>query len=195
MEPTAFADRSAYQVIDVIEEMVSGTEANWTVRNPIIDLGQARQIDAVLITGPSRWGCSARDLPDTPHKLADWNFSVDAMNGITFELDIPHGRKMATLLMDTAQLERDMLSERVKSGLAAARARGKALGRMKSTRPKSDKLLPKIIEALAVGEAIAGSHVTLASAKTPLRILSKDVVKRMCGIIVDKAQIGYNEFH
>ena len=34
----------------------------------------------------------------------------------------------------------ELLSQRVKSGLAAARARGKTLGRQPSHRPKSDRL-------------------------------------------------------
>ena len=37
----------------------------------------------------------------------------------------PHGRMMTTLLAGIAQFERDLLSERVKSGLASARKRGK----------------------------------------------------------------------
>ena len=72
---------------------------------------------------------------------------------MTFELGTPHGRMMATMLAGIAQFERDLLSERVKSGLAAARARGKKLGRPLGQRPKSDKLAPKVIELVADGRS------------------------------------------
>lgn len=56
-----------------------------------------------------------------------------------------------TLLAGVAQFERDLLSERMKSGLAAARTRGKALGRQLGPRPKSDRLAPAVIRAVAEG--------------------------------------------
>ena len=90
---------------------------------------------------------------DTLNRLAGWKVSVVAMNGMTFELDTPHGRMMATMLAGIAQFERDLLSERVKSGLAAARARGKKLGRQPGQRPKSDKLAPKVLQAIEDGRS------------------------------------------
>ena len=75
------------------------------------------------------------------------------MSGMTFELDSPHGRMMATMLAGIAQFERDLLSERVKSGLAAAKARGKKLGRQPGQRPKSDKLAPKVTTLVAEGRS------------------------------------------
>ena len=57
------------------------------------------------------------------------------------------------MLAGIAQFERDLLSERVKSGLAAARARGKKLGRQPGQRPKSDKLAPQVIQAVAEGRS------------------------------------------
>jgi DNA invertase Pin-like site-specific DNA recombinase len=137
----------------VFKETASGASANRAARNQILDLAQARQIDAILVSELSRWGRSTQDLLDTLNRLAGWKVSVVAMNGMTFELDTPHGRMMATMLAGIAQFERDLLSERVKSGLAAARARGKKLGRQPGQRPKSDKLAPKVLQAVKDGRS------------------------------------------
>jgi DNA invertase Pin-like site-specific DNA recombinase len=153
MELTAFAERGGYQVVGAFKETASGASANRVARNRILDLAQARQIDAILVSELSRWGRSTQDLLDTLNKLAGWKVSVVAMSGMTFELDTPHGRMMATMLAGIAQFERDLLSERVKSGLAAARARGKKLGRQPGQRPKSDKLAPKVVQAVAEGRS------------------------------------------
>jgi putative DNA-invertase from lambdoid prophage Rac len=76
-----------------------------------------------------------------------------AMSGMTFELESPHGRMMATMLAGIAQFERDLMSERIKSGLAAAKARGKKLGRQKGQRPKSDRLAPKVMALIEEGRS------------------------------------------
>lgn len=152
-ELTAFAERSDYDVVDIFKETASSAKMNRTERGKVIDLAQARQIDAILVSELSRWGRSTQDLLDTLNRLAGWKVSVVAMSGMTFELDSPHGRMMATILAGVAQFERDLLSERVKSGLAAARARGKKLGRQKGQRPKSDKLAPKVIQAVENGRS------------------------------------------
>ena len=152
-ELTAFAERGGYDVVGMFKETASGASANRAARNQILNLAQARHIDAILVSELSRWGRSTQDLLDTLNRLAGWKVSVVAMNGMTFELDTPHGRMMATMLAGIAQFERDLLSERVKSGLAAARARGKKLGRQPGQRPKSDKLAPKVLQAVQDGKS------------------------------------------
>ena len=153
-ELTAFAGRGAFEVLGIFKETASGTRSNRLARNRVLELAQARMIDAVLVTELSRWGRSTQDLLDTLHKLAGWKVSVIAMSGMTFELDTPHGRMMATMLAGIAQFESDLLSERVKSGLAAARARGKKLGRQPGQRPKSDRLAPKVLHAVDDGREL-----------------------------------------
>jgi putative DNA-invertase from lambdoid prophage Rac len=155
-------------------QQASGASANRAARNQILDLAQARQIDAILVSELSRWGRSTQDLLDTLNRLAGWKVSVVAMNGMTFELDTPHGRMMATMLAGIAQFERDLLSERVKSGLAAARARGKKLGRQPGQRPKSDKLAPKVLQAIQDGRSYRWTARDLGISKNTVT----DIVRR-----------------
>jgi putative DNA-invertase from lambdoid prophage Rac len=56
--------------------------------------------------------------------------SVEALNGMTFDLATPHGWMMATLLTGIAKFERELIRERIRSGIAAAKARGKQPGRL-----------------------------------------------------------------
>ncbi|WP_341535883.1 helix-turn-helix domain-containing protein [Klebsiella quasipneumoniae] len=60
---------------------------------------------------------------------------------------------ITTDYLQQCQFERDLISERVKSGLAVAKARGKRLGRQAGVRPKSDRLLPKVVAMRAEGRS------------------------------------------
>ena len=96
------------------------------------------------------------------------------MSGMTFELGTPHGRMMATMLAGVAQFERDLISERVKSGLAAARARGRKLGRQPGQRPKSDRLAPRVLRAVEDGRSYRWIARDLGISKNTVG----DIVKR-----------------
>lgn len=150
---TAFAERAGYKVVAIFKETGSGAKLDRAERKKVMALAQARQIDAVLVTELSRWGRSTTDLLNTLGELESRKVSVIAMNGMTFDLSSPHGRMLATFLSGIAEFERDLISERVKSGLAAAKARGKKLGRQVGERPKSDRLAPKVMALVAEGRS------------------------------------------
>jgi hypothetical protein len=82
-------------------------------------------IDAVLVTELSRWGRSTTDLLATLKELQARRVSVIALNGMTFDLSTPPGRMIATVLAGIAEFERELIQERIRSGIAAAKARGK----------------------------------------------------------------------
>lgn len=173
-ELNSFAERGGFEVVGIFKETASGTKSNRVVRNKIMKLAQARKIDVVLVTELSRWGRSTQDLLETMNRLAGWKTSIVAMSGMTFELNTPHGRMMATMLAGIAQFERDLLSERVKSGLAAAKARGKKLGRQKGQRPKSDRLAPAVIKAIDDGRSYRWIAHDLGISKNTVG----DIIKR-----------------
>nr|BDV21868.1 resolvase [Escherichia coli] len=163
----AFAGCAGYDVVGIFKETGSGTKLDRAERKKVLALAQSRQIDAILVTELSRWGRSTLDLLNTLRELENWKVSVIAMNGMAFDLSSPYGRMLATFLSGIAEFERDLISERVKSGLAVAKARGKRLGRQAGVRPKSDRLLPKVVAMRAEDAAIAGSHASSVSARIP----------------------------
>src|SRR3954467_5027141 len=78
--------------------------------------------------------------------------------------DPPHGRMMATMLAGIAEFERELIQQRIRSGIAAAKARGKRLGRQPGQRPKSDRLAPQVLALVAKGRSyrLIGREVGLS---------------------------------
>jgi putative DNA-invertase from lambdoid prophage Rac len=133
-------------------------------RRKVMALAQARQVDAVLVTELSRWGRSTTDLLATLKDLEARRVSVIALNGIAFDLSTPHGRMIATVLAGIAEFERELIQERIRSGIAGAKARGKRLGRQFGQRPKSDRLAPKVLALIEQGRSyrLIGREVGLS---------------------------------
>jgi len=161
-------------VVGIFKETGSGVRLDRTERRKVMALAQARRIDAVLVTELSRWGRSTTDLLATLKELEVRRVSVVALNGMTFDLATPHGRMMATVLAGIAEFERELLQERIRSGIAAAKARGKRLGRQPGHRPKSDRLGPKVMALVAKGRSyrLIGREVGLSKNTVA------DIVKR-----------------
>lgn len=107
-------------------------------------LAQRREIDAVLVTELTRWGRSTQDLMDTLGQLDSWDVSLIAQTNLTFDLSTPQGKLVASLMASLAEFEYDLLRERVRSGVAAAKARGQTFGRRKGYRP-SDRHAPEVL--------------------------------------------------
>jgi putative DNA-invertase from lambdoid prophage Rac len=173
-ELTAFAGRASYEIVGVFKETASGAKLDRIERRKVMAFAQRREIDAVLVTELSRWGRSTLDLLHTLKQLESWRVSVIAMNGLAFDLATPHGRMLATIIAGIAEFERELIQERVRSGLAAARARGKRLGRQLGQRPKSDRLAPKVLALVGKGRSYRLIGRELGLSKNTVA----DIVKR-----------------
>lgn len=170
----AYARKAQLDIVGVLKETASGAHDNRAERKKIMALAQARQIDCVLVTEMTRWGRSTIDLIHTLQDLHSWNVSLIAQSGFQFDLKTSQGKLIASIMASLAEFERDLISERVKSGLAAAKARGKKLGRQPGQRIKSDKLTPKVIRFVDDGLSYRTIAAKLKISKTTVT----DIVKR-----------------
>lgn len=177
---TSFAERAGYTIAGIYKETSSGAKLDRAERKKVMALAQARGIDLVLVTELSRWGRSTIDLLNTLRELESRKVSVIAMSGMTFDLASPHGRMLATFLSGIAEFERDLISERVKSGLAAAKARGRRLGRQPGQRPKSDRLAPKVLALIAEGRSYRWIARDLAISKNTVADIAKRYRESKC---------------
>lgn len=148
-----YAQRAGFEVVGVWKEVASGAKNKRLERKKVISLAQNRQIDVILVTELTRWGRSTIDLVQTLHDLEAWNVSLIAQTGLQFDLRTPQGRLFASLMAALSEFERDLLRERIRSGIAAAKARGKTFGRKAGDRPKSDRLAPKVLTLIEEGRS------------------------------------------
>jgi hypothetical protein len=66
--------------------------------------------------------------------------------------------KTHALLAVLAEFERDLLRERVRWGIAAARKRGVVFGRRPGQRVKADRFAPQVLKLAGEGQSYRGKH-------------------------------------
>ncbi|MBX9685695.1 MAG: recombinase family protein [Candidatus Obscuribacterales bacterium] len=170
----ACAEKTDWQIAGVWKETASGAKDGRKQRQEILALAQARKVDIILVTELTRWGRSTIDLIHTLQELQSWGVSLIAQSGLQFDLGTSQGKLMATIMASLAEFESDLIRERVKSGIAAAKARGKKIGRQPGQRIKSDRLAPKVLSMVEE----RNSYRTIADKLRISKSTVTDIVKR-----------------
>lgn len=170
----AFAARAGQEVVGVWKETASGAKQDRLERQKVMALAQARSIEAIVVTELTRWGRSTIDLVHTLNDLQAWGVSLIAQTGLQFDLRTAQGKLVASLMSALAEFERDLLRERIRSGIAAAKAKGKRFGRHLGHRIKSDRLAPKVLQRVEEG----GSYREIGKELNISKNTVGDIVKR-----------------
>jgi putative DNA-invertase from lambdoid prophage Rac len=171
---TAFAARRGDEVVAVIEEKASGAKSDRPQRQRVLEMAQARLIDAVLVSELSRWGRSTEDLLRTIKQLYAHNVVLIAEKGANFNMGTKEGELFLTIIAALSQFERQLIAERIRSGLDTARAKGVKLGRQLGQRP-SDKKAKRVLAHRAEGMSIRAiaRHAQMSTA-TVQQILKRE---------------------
>jgi len=121
------ADRKGWTVEWIEDEGATGGKINPGLRRAL-DLLRTRQADALVVSKMDRLARSVLNAADIMRAAQDQGWSIVVLD-LGMDLSTPSGKAMYNMLATFAELERDMISTRTKDGLAAARAKGKQLGR------------------------------------------------------------------
>jgi DNA invertase Pin-like site-specific DNA recombinase len=121
---------------------LSGTTSVRPELSKLWQTARARKIDTVLVWKFDRFARSTKQLIDALEEFR--HLGVDFIS-ITEQIDTgsPMGKAMFTVISAIAEFERSLISERVRSGLAKARAHSKQLGRPKAS-PETMKEIKRL---------------------------------------------------
>lgn len=151
---TAWAKRKDYELVAVYKETASGAKDSRPIRRQVIAGAKAGYCDRILVTELTRWGRSTLDLIQTLTTLDHHGCHLDCLTGQSFDLSTAQGRLILSVLSALAQFERELIAERVKSGIAYARSQGKRIGRRKGDAPTCRDKRDKVFADRSTGMSI-----------------------------------------
>ena len=120
------------KVSKVFIDKLSGKDTNRPQLNAMIDY--VREGDTVVVSEYSRLARSTRDLIDIIETLQNKGVTVISMKE-KLDTSTPQGEFMLTVFAGIATLERKLMLQRQREGIAIAKANGKYKGRQSKQKP------------------------------------------------------------
>jgi len=167
------AERSGWNIVEIYEDHgISGSKGRD--QRPAFDQllkdAARRRFDLVAAWSVDRLGRSLQDLIAFLGELhaigCDLYLHQQGLDTTT-----PAGKAMFQMMGVFAEFERAMIQERVKAGLARARAQGKTLGRPKLSKDRERAIRTARADGKSMRKIAAECHVALGTVQ---RVLATD---------------------
>ena len=148
---------------EYVDNGISGTKESRPELDRLMADAKKRKFDIVLVWRFDRFARSTKHLI-----LALEEFRNLGIDFVSFQENIdtssPLGSAIFTIISAVAQLERDIIAERVKAGLRRARVNGKQLGRPRAVvdPERLRELRSQGLSLRAIGEATGISRTTVS---------------------------------
>jgi DNA invertase Pin-like site-specific DNA recombinase len=124
-----FCQRRRFEIaVEYVDKGISGSRERRPALDQLMVICRKRLVDAVVVYRYDRFARSLRQLV-----LALEEFRALGIDFISLhegvDTSTPNGRLVFGIFASIAEFERELIRDRVRSGLAAARAKGKRIGR------------------------------------------------------------------
>src|SRR5690242_19054607 len=117
---------------EYVDTGISGSKEHRPALDRLLADCRKRRIDAVVVYRYDRFARSVRQLVNALEEFRSLGIDfVSLHEGV--DTSTPNGRLVFGIFASIAEFERELIRDRVRSGLAAAKARGKQLGRPRVT--------------------------------------------------------------
>lgn len=136
----AYAQRAGLEITaQYCDVAVSGRKEGRPELNKLMKAARNHEFDCILVWKFDRF---ARSVTHLLKALEEFNHLGIGFVSVQDQIDTqsPMGKAMFTIIGAMAELESSLVSERVKAGMAAAKSRGKTLGRPKIQKGVADKI-------------------------------------------------------
>lgn len=145
-----YVERQGWEATEFVDEGVSGRKQSRPALDRLMKEARRKRFDVVLVWRFDRFARSTKHLVTALEEFrclgVDFVSHQEALDTST-----PMGAAMFTIISAMAQLEVDILRERTKAGMEAARRRGKRIG------GKRLDLDPEVVQRLKAEKGTRGA--------------------------------------
>ena len=132
---------------EYVDKGTSGAIEHRPALDKLLSECRKRGVDAVVVYRYDRFARSLRQLVNSLEEFRALGIDFVSLHD-SVDTSTPNGRLVFGIFASIAEFERELTRDRIRSGLAAARARGKCLGR-----PKKDVEAARIATLRAAGRS------------------------------------------
>jgi DNA invertase Pin-like site-specific DNA recombinase len=160
------------------DEGISGAKENRPALNRMMTMVEAKQVEQVIVFSFSRFARSTSHLLKALKTFKEYDTRFTSITE-AIDTNSPLGIALYTILGALAQLEREMICERVKAGMANAKAKGKRIGRIrKRNSPLIRHLLDAGLSFREIARIAKASHGSVWAEKQEYLKEKKEAEKR-----------------
>ena len=124
-----FCQRRGFEIAEeFVDKGISGSRERRPALDKLMVACRKRLVDAVVVYRYDRFARSLRQLVNALEEFRALGIEFISLHeGV--DTSTPNGKLVFGIFASIAEFERELIRDRVRSGLAAARAKGKAIGR------------------------------------------------------------------
>jgi putative DNA-invertase from lambdoid prophage Rac len=146
----AYVQKRKWQLVMQVKEVGSGATQR-PQRETLVQAARRRELDVIVVWRLDRWGRSLADLVVTLKELTELGVGFVSLTE-ALDLTTASGRAMAGMLAVFAEFEREIMRERVKAGIAQAKAEGRQIGRPQTAAKKEKEVKRLFAKGLSKAE-------------------------------------------